>query len=56
VGKFKNTLAESAYFQNVSISTNDILLKHLDAPVLDNESGKPFVLFSFECRYPEKTR
>ncbi|HEX4644144.1 MAG TPA: hypothetical protein VH598_00890 [Verrucomicrobiae bacterium] len=56
VGKFKNTLAESAYFQNVSISTNDILLKHLDAPVFDNESGKAFVLFSFECRYPEKTR
>lgn len=56
VSKFKNTLAESSYFQNVPISTNDILLKHLDAPVLDNESGKPFVQFSFECRYPEKNR
>jgi hypothetical protein len=56
VGKFKDALAESPYFKNIPISTNDILLKHLDAPVYDNESGKPYVLFSFECRYPEKTR
>ncbi|MDB6066785.1 MAG: hypothetical protein JWR26_2993 [Pedosphaera sp.] len=56
INRYKETLAHTTYFQNEHISTNDILLKNLSAPQLDTESGKPYVLFNLECRYPERIR
>src|SRR5262249_12671753 len=56
ITKFKETLAQTPYFQSEQISTNNILLKNLSTPQLDNESGKPYVLFTLECIYPDKTR
>jgi hypothetical protein len=56
INRYKENLANTPYFQDEHISTNDILLKNLSAPQRDNESGKPFVQFNLECRYPERTR
>jgi hypothetical protein len=56
VNKFKSNLTDSAYFKDSGLSTNQILLKRVDAPLVDTESGLPYVLFSFECLYPERTR
>jgi hypothetical protein len=56
VKKFKEAIAESAYFKNSNITTNGILLKNLSAPQPDVESGKSVVQFTFECRLPEKVR
>ncbi|HWF19555.1 MAG TPA: hypothetical protein VG754_09810 [Verrucomicrobiae bacterium] len=54
ITKFKETLAGTPYFHAQQISTNNILLKNLSAPQLDSETGKPYVLFSLECQYPER--
>lgn len=56
INKFKETLAATPYFQAQQISTNNILLKNLSTPQLDNDTGKPYVLFSLECIYPDRTR
>jgi hypothetical protein len=56
ISKFKETLAHTPYFVKEQISINNILLKNLSTPQLDTDSGKPFVLFSLECLYPDKTR
>lgn len=56
ITKFKETLAHTPYFEAQGISTNNILLKNLSAPQLDNDSGKTFILFSLECQYPEHSR
>ena len=56
INRFKETLAHSPYFIAQQMTTNNIQLKNLSPPQLDVESGKPYVLFSLECRYPEKTR
>ena len=56
INKFKQTLADTPYFQTQKISTNNIMLKNLSPPQFDNESGKSYVLFSLECLFPEKVR
>jgi hypothetical protein len=56
INRFKETLAHCEYFEKHQISTNDILLKNLSTPQLDNESGKPYVLFSLELIYPDHER
>jgi len=54
VNKLKHTVSESPYFQNALGKTNEVRLTNLSPPqALDNKS---FVLFTLECRYPEKTR
>jgi hypothetical protein len=54
VNKLKHTVSESPYFQNALGKTNEVRLTNLSAPqAIDN---KPFILFTLECRYPEKTR
>jgi hypothetical protein len=52
---FKECLTRLAYFQHEHMTTNDILLKNLSMPQADADTGKPFVMFSFECRFPEKS-
>ncbi|HWW03407.1 MAG TPA: hypothetical protein VNZ64_27135 [Candidatus Acidoferrum sp.] len=54
VNKFKQTMADFAYFRGILGKTNEFRLTSLSPPqALD---GKPFVQFGLECRYPEKTR
>lgn len=56
INKFKETLAQTPYFQAQKISTNNIMLKNLSTPQSDAESGKTYVLFNLECVYPDKNR
>jgi hypothetical protein len=53
---YKQRLASHPYFQNVLGKTNEIYLRGPSPPQTDLETGKPFVLFTLECRYPEKVR
>lgn len=54
VNKFKKAVAENPYFQSVLGKTNEVRLQNLSPPnALD---GKPFVQFTLDCKYPEKTR
>ncbi len=54
VNKFKQALGQAPYFQDVLGKTNEVRLANLSPPqTLD---GKPFVLFTLECRFPDKTR
>jgi Flp pilus assembly CpaF family ATPase len=54
VNKFKKALSENPYFQIALGKTNEVRLVSLSPPnALD---GKPFVQFTLECKYPEKTR
>lgn len=56
VSKFKDALVNSPYFQNALGKTNEIKLISLSPPQPAAESGKLYVLFSLECRFPEKIR
>ncbi len=56
ITKFKEVLAETPYFVEQHISTNNVFLKNFSTPQIDNETGKAYVLFSLECIYPEKVR
>jgi len=56
INQFRETLAQTRYFECQKISTNNILLKNLSPPQLDPESGKPYVIFTLECSYPDKVR
>ncbi|HZV33379.1 MAG TPA: hypothetical protein VFB72_02290 [Verrucomicrobiae bacterium] len=56
ITKFKETLAHTPYFRAQGISTNNILLKNLSPPQVDNDSGKTYILFSLECQYPDHGR
>jgi hypothetical protein len=56
INQFKECLTRQVYFQHEHVTTNDILLKNLAMPTVDTETGKPFVLFNFECRIPDYTR
>lgn len=53
ITRFKETLAETPYFKQRHISTNNILLKNLSSPQIDPESGKPFVQFVLECQFSD---
>jgi hypothetical protein len=54
VNKFKKAVADAPYFRTMLGGSNEVRLTSLSAPqTLD---GKPFVQFTLECRYPEKTR
>lgn len=54
VNRFKQAMAASPYFRNLLGKTNEFRLTSLSPPqALD---GKPFVQFSLECRFPERTR
>ncbi len=55
VGKFKVALSSSDYFRKLLGKTNEITLRNLSPPALDGASGKTVVIFSLECRLPEKS-
>ncbi len=54
VNKYKQTVADCSYFQEVLGKTNEVRLTNLSPP--QSTGGKPFVLFTLECKYPERTR
>jgi|ERR1035437_9189750 hypothetical protein len=55
VNRFKAALATNAYFKEMLVKTNAVSLKNLSQQVAPI-TGKPCVMFTLECRYPEKTR
>ena len=54
VNRFKQAVNQSPYFKD-ALGKNEVRLANLSPPQTGPD-GKPFVLFSLECRYPEKTR
>ena len=56
LNKYKDALAANAYFKEVLLKTNGISLKNLAPPQISSVTGKRSVIFTIECRYPEKTR
>lgn len=52
--KFKKGIAENPYFQSVLGKTNEVRMRGLSPP--NTLDGKPFVQFTLECKYPDKTR
>jgi hypothetical protein len=55
IAKFRTTIASNDYFQKSLGGTNEVRLASLSPPQTA-ASAKPFVLFTLECRLPEKTR
>jgi hypothetical protein len=56
VNRLKSTLATNAYFRDMLTKTNPVNLKSLSPPQVVPATGKPCVMFTLECRYPEKAR
>ena len=54
VPKFKRAVAEAPYFQTLLGKTNEVRLTSLSPP--QSIDGTPCVLFSLECRLPERIR
>lgn len=55
VNKFKDALDEEPYFRSQLGKTNDVRLTNLSAPQVDS-TGKPSVLFTLQCTYPDRIR
>ena len=56
MNKFKEALAQNAYFRSLLGPDNEIRLKDYTAPQVAGDLGRPVVQFVLECRPPEKTR
>jgi hypothetical protein len=56
VPKFKQAVAINSYFQSMLGKTNEVHLKNMSAPQPSTSSGRPYVHFTLECRFPETTR
>jgi hypothetical protein len=54
VNKFKQAINQAPYFQTAMGKSNEARLTNLSPP--QTLEGKQFVLFTLECRFPEKTR
>lgn len=54
VNKFKQAISHNPYFQDVIGKSNEVRLTNLSPP--QTLEGRPFVLFTLECRFPDKTR
>jgi hypothetical protein len=55
VNKMKDAVANQSYFKAALNKTNAVQLVTLSSPQLSPD-GKPFVLFTLECDFPEVTR
>jgi hypothetical protein len=55
VNRFQDALAKQAFFKGGLNPTNGIRLANLSAPQSSFDS-KPYVLFTMECRFSDKTR
>ncbi len=56
VNAYKSALTTNAYLKEALLKTNGISLKNLAPPQISPVTGKRSVIFTLECRYPEKTR
>jgi hypothetical protein len=56
VNKYKQSVTDGAYFQAMLGKTNEVRLTSLSPPQAGGADTRPFVMFTLECRYPEKTR
>lgn len=56
VNKYKQSVTDGAYFQAMLGKTNEVRLTSLSPPQTGGPDAKSFVMFTLECRYPEKTR
>lgn len=54
VNKYRQAISAFPYFQERMGTTNEVRLANLSAPQVGQ--GKPSVLFTLECRYPEVVR
>jgi hypothetical protein len=54
VGVYKAALANAPFFQSLLGKTNEINLRSLSPPALDGESGKTMVMFTLDCRFPDR--
>jgi hypothetical protein len=54
VNKFKQSVAESAYFQSLLCKTNEVRLISLSPPGPGDVPEKSVVAFTLECRLPER--
>ncbi|HXR04768.1 MAG TPA: hypothetical protein VN836_08690 [Verrucomicrobiae bacterium] len=55
VNKFTDAIAQQSYFQTMLDKTNGVRLAGLSPPQTGPD-GKPYVLFTLECRYPAQSR
>ena len=55
VNKFNDAVAQQPYFQTMLDKTNGMRLAGLSAPQTGPD-GKPYVLFTLECRFPAQSR
>ena len=55
VNRFNDAIAQQPYFQTMLDKTNGIRLASLSAPQTGPD-GKPYVLFTLECRFPAQSR
>lgn len=55
IGRFREVLTTNSYFQSVLGKTNEVRLVNYQPPQSSPDS-RPFVLFTVECRYPERRR
>ncbi len=55
IDKFRVALTNCSYFQAALGRTKQMRLNNISPPQIGPD-GKPFVLFTFECLYSEKTR
>jgi hypothetical protein len=55
VNKFKDAIGNQPYFQAVLDKTNGVRLTNLSPPQIGPD-GKPSVLFTLQCTYPDRTR
>jgi hypothetical protein len=56
LNRFKQVLAAHSYFKQMLVKTNAISLKNLSPPQVSPTTGKPCVVFTLECRYPDASR
>ena len=55
VNKFKDVISEDPYFQAALDKTNGVRLTNLSPPQIGAD-GKPSVLFTLQCTYPDRKR
>jgi hypothetical protein len=55
VNKFKDVISQEPYFQAELDKTNGVRLTNLSPPQVGPD-GKPSVLFTLQCKYPDITR
>ncbi len=56
VKRFKESISSVPYFQTQLQKTNGVLLTSLSAPGTGPLSPRPYVTFTMQCFFPEKTR